>query len=139
MAAVAAVPTVDAVRAIGLASGLDAVGVASAEPFDGARQRLEERKAAGLHATMQFTYRTPARSTDPSRAVPGAQALVVGARRYRFADPEAPDAPAGVVARYARSDHYGALRAGLEAIASELRSFGWKARVLADDNALVDR
>src|SRR5207237_3646669 len=45
----------------------------------------------------------------------------------------------GVVARDARSDHYGALRAASGVLADELRAEGWKARVLCDDNALVDR
>jgi epoxyqueuosine reductase len=43
------------------------------------------------------------------------------------------------VARYATADHYGALRAGLGAVAGRLETDGWAARVLADDNALVDR
>src|SRR5438094_857449 len=133
MTAVGAVPGVEELRAIGLAAGLDAVGVTTAEPFVEARTVLEERKQAGLSADMQFTYRNPARSTDPSRALPGAQALVVGARRYRYADHAAPTEAAGVVARYARSDHYGALRVALGVVADELRSGGWKARVLCDD------
>jgi epoxyqueuosine reductase len=139
MADVPAVPTVDELRACGLAAGLDAFGVAPAEPFAGTRRHLEERRAAGLHGGMHFTYGDPARSTDPSRTVPGARALVVGARRYRRADPPAPDGPAGAVARYARSDHYGALRQALGAVAAELLAAGWQARVLCDDNALVDR
>ena len=47
--------------------------------------------------------------------------------------------PAGRVARYARHDHYAALRDGLDAMAAHLREAGWRARVLVDDNALVDR
>jgi epoxyqueuosine reductase len=43
------------------------------------------------------------------------------------------------VARYARADHYGALRAGLAAVAARLAADGWRTRVLCDDNALVDR
>jgi epoxyqueuosine reductase len=93
---------------------------------------------------MAFTYRNPARSTDPSVTLPGAAALVVGARAYDHADPPSPalapgGRPRGRVAAYARSDHYGDLRAGLGAIAARLRSDGWNARVVADDNALVDR
>jgi epoxyqueuosine reductase len=53
------------VEALGLASGLEAVGIASAEPLLRARAALEERKAAGLHAGMDFTYRNPTRSTAP--------------------------------------------------------------------------
>ena len=43
------------------------------------------------------------------------------------------------MARYAREDHYAALRAGLDAVADRLRTDGWRALVVADDNALVDR
>lgn len=41
--------------------------------------------------------------------------------------------------RYQWVDHYAALRGALRTIAVELKANGWRARVLADDNALVDR
>lgn len=47
--------------------------------------------------------------------------------------------PVGRVARYAWEDHYRELRTALTAVADRIRSFGWRARVVADDNALVDR
>lgn len=128
---------------IGLAAGLDAVGIAPATPFEDTRRTLHERKAAGLAGAMQFTYRNPDRSTDPARALPGARSLVVGARSYRRAAADHPDgpepAPAGAVARYSWVDHYEPLREALQAVAVELRRHGHQARVLADDNALVDR
>jgi epoxyqueuosine reductase len=133
------VPTVDDLRAVGLAAGLDALGVAPAAPFAGTRLHLEERKAAGLHGGMQFTYRNPARSTEPARALDGARSLVVGAYRYRRDDPAPPGGAAGAVARYARDDHYAHLRQALAAVADRLVAGGWRARVLCDDNALVDR
>src|SRR5436190_22917388 len=73
--------------AAGRAAGLDAIGVAKAEPFTATRRLLEERKAAGLHAGMHFTFGNPARSTDPTRTLPGARALVVGARSYLCDEP----------------------------------------------------
>ena len=126
---------------VGRDAGLDAVGVASAEPFVETRNTLEQRKAEGLHAGMQFTYRNPARSTDPGQALPGARALVVGARSYaRAGAPVDGERPGTAdVARYSWIDHYEPLRHALEAVAEELRRAGWRARVLADDNALVDR
>ena len=122
-------------------AGLDAVGIARAERFEGTRRTLEERKAQGLDGGMQFTYRNPARSTDPDAALPGARALIVGARSYRRSPAAgAGRGPAaGAVARYSWIDHYAPLREALEAVAGELRGAGWQARVLADDNALVDR
>ncbi|MCU1461371.1 MAG: tRNA epoxyqueuosine(34) reductase QueG [Acidimicrobiales bacterium] len=134
-------------QAAGLAAGLDAVGVASARPFTGTRADLEARRAAGLHGGMAFTFRRPERSTDPAATLPGARSLVVGARHYRRAAPadrerdrgRAGAAPVARVARYAWSDHYRALRVALGVVAEVVRSEGWQARVLVDDNALVDR
>ena len=130
-----------AIEALGLAVGLDAVGVAGAEPFTEARQEIERRRELGLHADMAFTFRNPARSTEPARTLEGARALVVGAKRYdREVPAPAPGSePVARVARYAWHDHYAELRASLETVADELRGEGWRARVLADDNALVDR
>jgi len=131
------IPSLDDLRR---AAGLDALGVAAAEPFADTRRILEDRRAAGLHGGMQFTYRNPARSTTPAQALPGARALVVGALHYGAAVGEQPGTrPAGLVARYARADHYGELRRGLDAVADLLRANGFAARVLVDDNALVDR
>ncbi len=129
------------VERIGRAAGLDAVGIAPATPLVRARRVLESRKAAGLHDGMNFTYRNPARSTTPARALAGVEAIVVGARRYPSGPPPPPrgQGPVGRVARYAWRDHYALLRLGLDAMAQHLRTAGHKAIVLADDNALVDR
>ncbi|HEX9642482.1 MAG TPA: hypothetical protein VGC11_00590, partial [Acidimicrobiia bacterium] len=124
----------------GVALGLAAVGVTPAELFDRTLADLRERKAAGLHATMYFTYGRPDRSCDPRGGLPDATSLVVGALRYDGS--AVPKPSAGVpssIAASARSDHYGRLRRALSALAVELRSQGWRSRVLADDNALVDR
>ncbi len=140
MGAVFVVPSLRDLRSVGMAAGLDALGVADAAPFSESRSLIEQRRAAGLAAGMQFTYRNPARSTEPGQALPGARALVVGARSYRQHDPEPVDSSGvGSVARYAWSDAYADLRAGLGAVAAVLADAGWRARVLVDDNALVDR
>jgi epoxyqueuosine reductase len=126
---------------LGRTAGLAAVGVASAEPFEAAREEIERRRDAGLHGGMAFTFRNPTRSTDPRRALPDARALVVGARRYDQPTPAGPPpgVAAGRVAMYAWDDHYAALRDALTEVATALRDDGWQAIVLADDNALVDR
>jgi epoxyqueuosine reductase len=124
---------------VGRRAGLDAVGVARAEPFATTRRHLEERRAAGLHGGMAFTYRNPARSTNPAATLPGARSLVVGAKGYGAPQPPPPDGPAGRVARYAWTDHYAVLRDALSAVAAQLKSDGWRAVVVADDNSLVDR
>ncbi|HEY4946260.1 MAG TPA: tRNA epoxyqueuosine(34) reductase QueG [Acidimicrobiales bacterium] len=129
---------------LGLRGGLSAVGIALAEPFEDTRADLVERKRRGLHGGMQFTYRNPDRSTDPQRILPGARSLVVGAWSYREGergDGWVPSSsrPVGRVARYARRDHYAALREALGPIANHLKERGWRATVVCDDNALVDR
>lgn len=132
--------TVADLEAIGLAAGLAAVGATDATPFARSRADLEQRKAEGRSATMQFTYRNPARSTDPRRTMSDARCLIVGAYDYRRELPPRPaDQPTGKVAAYSSEDHYAALRAALEQIAGALRRQGCKAMVLADENNLVDR
>ena len=127
------------VRAAGVDAGLDAIGVARAEPFLSTRRHLVERKAAGLHGGMHFTYADPEKATDPARALPGARTLVVGARSYRAATPAPPNRPAGRVARYSWRDHYEPLRRALGSVARCLEAHGQAAVVLVDDNRLVDR
>lgn len=137
---VSSTPSLDDLRTAGLAAGLDAVAIASAEPFVEVRTTLVERKGRGLHGGMAFTYRNPERSSDPGRSLSGARSLVVGARSYLVEDPPASaTGPVGAVARYAWDDHYALLARGLGAVADLLTAAGWRARVLVDDNALVDR
>jgi len=131
---------------LGTSAGLAALGIADAAPFDDTRATLEARREAGLHGGMQFTYRNPARSTDPDRILSGARTLVVGALGYLRqdpggtpGDPRRPGRPSGSIARYARHDHYRALHVALDRIADHLIAAGWRARVVVDDNALVDR
>jgi epoxyqueuosine reductase len=124
--------------ALARSAGLDEVGVCSAIPFVEARRTLEARHEAGLSGGMAFTYRNPARSTDPSATLPGARSLIVGALHY---DAEVPPRPphSARVARYATEDHYARLRGALGEVKAALRRHGHRAVVVADDNALVDR
>jgi len=127
-------------EAIGLGAGLCAVGVTSAESFPDTLRDLEQRKAAGLHGGIQFTYRNPQRSTNPSATMPASKSLVVGALDYSDCEPARPhEGPMGRVASYSWHDHYRQLRASLEEMADHLRALGRKAEVFADQNNLVDR
>ena len=132
---------VDTLVAIGRTAGLCAVGVCPAEPFGAVAAVLHERKRAGLHGGMQFTYRNPDRSTDPGRLVPGAAALIVGALEFETeaGRPPSDAGPYAKVAAYARFDHYKTLRTALETMAEPLRAAGHRAVVSADENGLVDR
>lgn len=124
---------------VGRERGLDSVGVAPAGVLERARAVLFERRDAGLAGGMQFTYRNPLRSTDPSMAVADARSIIVGARSYSLEAPPRPGVASGRVARYAWVDHYRPLRAGLWAMARHLRTLGHKAVAFADDNSIVDR
>lgn len=126
---------------LAVASGLDRFGVASAEPFDEVRTTIEERRAAGLHGGLTFTYNQPQRSTDVRRSLPWANRLIVGGRAYL---PEAgtsgePLPGTGRIARFAVEDSYEPLRSALAELAGHLARAGFRAELLVDDNRLVDR
>lgn len=130
----------DELRRIGREAGLEGVGICDAAPFSEALQAIEDRKRAGMAAGMAFTFRRPERSTDPSVTMPGARALFVGARSYLRRPREGTGpGPNARVARYSWVDHYRPLRRALAQVARRLEQDGWRAKVLADDNALVDR
>jgi len=129
----------EAILEIGTSGGLDRVGVAPAQVMERAHQALVERKAAGLHDTMQFTYRNPARSTDPQSAVAEAQSMIVGAYSYASPIPDSIYDLSARVARYAWTEYYESLKVGLFAMRDQLRRDGYKAIVFADDNSMVDR
>ncbi len=133
-------PTIDEIRERLLAQGITAVGVAPATVLERARSALLERREAGLADSMEFTYRDPERSTDPSRAVDGAVSLIVAAMPYAAGVEPEPVRPGWArVARYARADHYDELRSALRAEARLIRAAGHRAVAFADDNSLVDR
>ncbi len=133
------IPSPVELRRIAIGAGLDDVGVTTADPLVEARMAIEERKAAGLHGGMWFTYGRPERSTDPGRIMSGARSIVVGARRYHRAGDPSPEATQARVARYVYRREYDHLARALEVVADELRRRGWNAEVVLDDNRLVDR
>ena len=129
-------------QVVGAEAGIPSMGVTSADPLEPARTVLPIRKQRGLAASMQFTYRNPERSTDPTRAMPTAASVVVAAWPYAraAADPRTAEAEiVGRVAMYAWRDHYSDLQRALELVAETLRSAGYEAQVHLDDNHLVDR
>ncbi|MDA8116134.1 MAG: DUF1730 domain-containing protein [Actinomycetota bacterium] len=118
------------------AEGLVALAISRARTYRNVAVALGERDAAGLRDTMQFTYRNPARSTDPTATLPGARSVISASWPYgRSSLGQAPS----VVARYARRDSYAELRRRLGALAEVLEASGHQARVVADSNALVDK
>ena len=129
----------NALLEVGKTGGLDRVGVAPAQVMHRAHQALMQRKAAGLHDTMQFTYRNPARSTDPQSGVRDAKSMIVGAYSYASPTPAPLSVASARVARYAWTEYYDLLKVGLFAMRDVLRADGFKAVVFADDNSMVDR
>ncbi|MEY3092433.1 MAG: tRNA epoxyqueuosine(34) reductase QueG [Actinomycetota bacterium] len=119
--------------------GLDRVGVTHAGILERARVALVDRRDRGLSDTMGFTFRDPIRSTDPDRAVTGAQSIVVAALSYAADETDEPGPLSARVARYARHDFYTPLRQSLQQVALRLRRDGFRAVVFADENDLVDR
>lgn len=128
-------------RDIAREAGLCGLGITSADRFHAEAAAAQERKDAGLHAGLGFTYRDPALAGDPRASFPWARCLVVGARAYLpDAGGPGPSSPGlGRVARFAESDHYRGLRQGLEAAARILRDAGHRAEVVFDDGRLLDR
>ncbi|MFZ9397898.1 MAG: hypothetical protein ACO28Q_04895, partial [Ilumatobacteraceae bacterium] len=80
--------------------GLDRVGVTHAGVLERARVALVDRRDRGLSDTMGFTFRDPIRSTDPDRAVTGAQSIVVAALSYAADETDEPGPLSARVARF---------------------------------------
>jgi epoxyqueuosine reductase len=135
-------PSIEDIRARLGEHGVTHVGVTTADVLAEARTALVERRAAGLHGDMGFTYRDPERSTDPRRAVVGARSVIVAAAPYLTSeDPPRPDtrAPQARVGRYAWVDHYAPLRTALRDVCRRIRRSDHRAVAFADDNSIVDR
>ena len=137
----------DELRRIGRQAGLDVVAICDARSVSrhSAGAPRAGRARGGPQACNSRTA-TPSGRRIPGATLPGAAAIVVGARRYERLDParSGTDAatlrsPEGRVAMYAWVDHYRPLRAALGQWPITCRHEGWRAKVLVDDNALVDR
>lgn len=119
--------------------GISHTGVTTADVLADARAAIEDRVARGLTDGMQFTFKNPARSTDPQQAVREARSVFVAARPYLLPDEPRPEGVQARIGRYAWVDHYAPLREGLWEVARRLRRDGFKAVAFADDNSIVDR
>ncbi len=115
--------------------GLDAIGVAPAEPYVATERHIRERHARGLFADMRFTMARPEESCHPETLLPGARTVVSAALCYWLPEPDRP-AGHGRLPRYTWFDGYAQLRERLDAIG---RTLGGAYRVLVDANQHVDR
>ena len=126
--------TADVLR-LGEDLGLDAVGVAGAQPYEETERHIRERRARGLFADMKFTMARPEESCHPERLLPGARSVVSAALCYW--EPEAPlESGEGRLARYTWADRYETLRERLDSLG---RALGGAYRVFVDANQHVDR
>jgi len=115
--------------------GLDAVGAAPAEPYEGTERHIRERRERGLFGGMRFTMARPEVSCHPESLLDGARTVVSAALCY-YADGPEPGPAEGRLPRYAWRDHYALLRERLDALG---RRLGGSYRVLVDENDHVDR
>ncbi|HEX4518976.1 MAG TPA: tRNA epoxyqueuosine(34) reductase QueG [Gaiellaceae bacterium] len=115
--------------------GLDAVGVARAEPYERTERDIRERKARGLFGRLGFTTTRPEVSCHPEKLLEGARTVVSAALCYYVPEPELPPGH-GRLPRYAWHDGYAELREKLDALGRSLEA---PYRVLVDANQHVDR
>jgi epoxyqueuosine reductase len=115
--------------------GIDVIGAAAAEPYDGTERHIRDRRARGLFADMRFTMAQPEVSCHPEKLLPNARMVVSAALCYYADEPER--APGyGRLPRYTWYDAYGELRKKLDELG---RRLGGDYRVLVDENQHVDR
>src|SRR3954453_6516379 len=134
----ASVTTAD-LRRLAEELGLDAVGVAPAEPYAETERHIRERRARGLFGRLRFTTARPEVSCHPERLLPGARTVVSAALCYYAPEPERPPGH-GRLPRYTWRDRYAELREKLDALGRALvRECGGSYRVLVDSNDHVDR
>jgi epoxyqueuosine reductase len=115
--------------------GLDAIGVAPAEPYESTEEHIQERRARGLFADLRFTMAQPEVSCHPESLLPGARTVVSAALCYYAPGPE-PEVGEGRMPRYTWTNAYEELRGRLEELGGRL---GADYRVLVDANQHVDR
>jgi len=127
--------TRDELQALADELGLDAIGAAPAEPYDGTERHIRERKARGLFADMRFTMARPEESCHPETLLPGARTVVSAALCYWLPEPGRPEGH-GRLPRYTWVDAYARLRERLDELG---RRLGGTYRVLVDANQHVDR
>ena len=120
---------------LGVQLGLDAIGVAPAEPYTQTEAHIRERRSRGLFGRMRFTMAKPEVSCHPEKLLEGARTVVSAALCYYVPEPELP-AGHGRLPRYTWHDGYAELREALDQLG---RALGGDYRVLVDSNEHVDR
>lgn len=115
--------------------GIDVIGAAPAEPYEGTEAAIHERRSRGLFAGMRFTMARPDVSCHPELLLPDARTVVSAALCY-YAPGGEPERGEGRLPRYTWRDRYAELRLKLDELG---RRLGGAYRVLVDANQHVDR
>ena len=115
--------------------GIDVVGAAPAEAYEGTERHIAERRQRGLFADMRFTMARPEVSCHPETLLEGARTVVSAALCYWSDGGEVPLGH-GRLPRYTWYDAYAELREKLDELG---RRLGGAYRVLVDANQHVDR
>ncbi len=115
------------------------LGAAPAAAYESTERAIRERRRRGLFADMRFTMHQPERSCHPESLLRDARTVVSAVLPVLRPTPPRPDGAVGRLPRYAWSDPYGRLRAGLERVRDGLRDAGGRAAVFVDSNFHVDR
>lgn len=92
------------VKAAALAEGFDLVGVAKAAALPS--EPLDHWLEQGFDANLWYVRERREERLDPELVVPGVKSVISLAFAYDHTDPEPPQEPYGVVARYARGRDY---------------------------------
>lgn len=112
------------VKTAALECEFDACGIANAA-LSGNETHLSTWLDAGMHADMDWMNRTREVRNDVRRKLPGVQSVIVVAKNYFTERPPSPDAPHGLISRYAWGrDYHRALRKPLIRLAKHVESLG---------------
>jgi epoxyqueuosine reductase len=123
--------------------GFPLVGICPAVTPDDAVGRLRRWLAAGYAGEMSYIGERLPAYADPNRVLDGARSVVMLAFPYRTAEPTAPEAGAGRIARYAwgQADYHDVLHARLKQLAAWLqeRAPQVKVRGVVDSAPIMER
>lgn len=119
------------VKAAARRAGFHACGIARAAPLEAAP--LDRMLAMGADADMAWLRTQREARLDPARLLPGVRSVVAVALSYHAGD--APPAPEGEVARYARGrDYHAVMKRKLAALAAEIAARDPLARTFASSD-----
>lgn len=134
----------EAIRARALQEGFDAVGFASTDAPEGAREGLFAFLAEGRHGEMEWMERSAERRADPKALWPEARTVIaLGINYTPHADPmprlEHPDR--GVISVYAQNaDYHDVVKRRLKSLASWIaHNYGGDVKIFVDTAPVMEK